>query len=607
MLGSVRWLLLLGLLYVFCVELKFYSFAPIRTEYQASQYLTRYGYLKPVAQISSQAFFSYSSIVEALKAFQKFAGLEQTGEMDTATMEVMNLPRCGVPDILSHNTTSVDRRVKRFSLQGSKWSTTDLSYNIARYTQDLERSLIDLEIGRAFKVWSEFTPLTFNHKRNGPVHIELLFATGDHGDGQPFDGPGKTLAHAFFPQFGGDVHFDDDEGWTLSSYNGVNLLQTAAHEIGHALGLEHSEVQGALMAPFYRGYKPTLRLAEDDIAAIQALYGDMPTKKNYNYKKHVHADTAVSAPPAAAGNWPPRLPNGRRGPEEAAGGGSNPKPNPGMNPAVQPDLDLFNTVNPGYPIWTDIWEPPPPPPDPGFGGTSAMPDICMMDRMDAITMNVHGETFVFRGEYYWKLADTDVIPGYPRRISEGWGGLPSHLDAALSWPDGKIYFFKGSYYWRWQDNAIDPGYPKQIRDGFAGIPDNIDAAFVWGGNDKTYFIKGERYWRYDRGSNPPVASSYPRPLSVWSGLPKKIEAAFQWKNGKTYFFVDNSYYRFDDRNFRVDPSYPRTTNIWWFGCDAVKSLRFTAKESEKLSTVQKIPDTFMRRNTSARFINKDLG
>ena len=80
---------------------------------------------------------------------------------------------------------------------------TDLTYNIARYTNDLRRHIIDDEIGRAFKVWSEFTPLTFTHKRTGAVHIELLFATSDHGDGQPFDGPGKTLAHAFFPQFGG--------------------------------------------------------------------------------------------------------------------------------------------------------------------------------------------------------------------------------------------------------------------------------------------------------------------------------------------------------------------------------------------------------------------
>ena len=52
------------------------------------------------------------------------------------------------------------------------------------------------------------------------------------------------MAHAFFPVFGGDVHFDDSEKWTkgrLGSIWGTNLLQTAAHEFGHSLGLSHSD------------------------------------------------------------------------------------------------------------------------------------------------------------------------------------------------------------------------------------------------------------------------------------------------------------------------------------------------------------------------------
>lgn len=77
------------------------------------------------------------------------------------------------------------------------------------------------------------------------------------------------MAHAYFPVYGGDAHFDDAEQWTIDSFRGTNLFQVAAHEFGHSLGLSHSDVKSALMAPFYRGYEPYFRLDEDDIQGIQ--------------------------------------------------------------------------------------------------------------------------------------------------------------------------------------------------------------------------------------------------------------------------------------------------------------------------------------------------
>ena len=81
----------------------------------------------------------------------------------------------------------------------------------------------------AFKVWSDVTNLKFEKIFSGDAHIEIRFEEGNHGDDDPFDGEGGTLAHAFFPIFGGDAHFDDEEDWTVKTFRGTNLVMSAAH------------------------------------------------------------------------------------------------------------------------------------------------------------------------------------------------------------------------------------------------------------------------------------------------------------------------------------------------------------------------------------------
>ncbi len=86
-------------------------------------------------------------------------------------------------------------------------------------------------IRRAFKVWSDVTPLVFEELDTGAADIYLKFGPGYHGDPYPFDGRGGTLAHAYPPMSGfgdldGDVHFDDHELYTdadISEWPGMYI------------------------------------------------------------------------------------------------------------------------------------------------------------------------------------------------------------------------------------------------------------------------------------------------------------------------------------------------------------------------------------------------
>ncbi|VFV47693.1 low quality protein: interstitial [Lynx pardinus] len=75
---------------------------------------------------------------------------------------------------------------------------------------------------------------------------------------------------------GGGVHFDEEKTWT-DDFRNYNLYYVAAHELGHSLGLLHSDDIGSLMFPRYIYYGDAL-LSPKDIDAIQAIYGEHKVK-----------------------------------------------------------------------------------------------------------------------------------------------------------------------------------------------------------------------------------------------------------------------------------------------------------------------------------------
>ncbi len=138
------------------------------------------------------------------------------------------------------------------------------------------------QIQAAFNAWSAVANISFLQVADDGAAFNATTASGDiRLGGHAFDGPSGTLAHGYYPpanggSAAGDIHFDVAETWKIGFGGpGVDVYQVMAHEIGHALGLEHTGVAGSLMNPFYtEGFAGP---QSDDIAGIQFIYGAAET------------------------------------------------------------------------------------------------------------------------------------------------------------------------------------------------------------------------------------------------------------------------------------------------------------------------------------------
>lgn len=169
------------------------------------------------------------------------------------------------------------RRVLAASVgwDGPGLGSAELTYFIANSPDSLTQAETNAAIETALQAWSDvadvnFTPTT---QRGLTDSLDISF--------ENIDGGGGTLAQAYLPddvnpaRIAGDIQFDLAEVWEVGNSLGsraFDLVWVAAHEIGHALGLDHHEGAGSVLAPFVSPNQSFTGLGAEDVEEIQELY-----------------------------------------------------------------------------------------------------------------------------------------------------------------------------------------------------------------------------------------------------------------------------------------------------------------------------------------------
>ncbi|HKP86509.1 MAG TPA: matrixin family metalloprotease [Blastocatellia bacterium] len=253
-------------------------------------YLGRAGYLKE-AYSSSRLD---TPTQKALKRFQRFRKLKQTGTTDPATVERLKQPKCGYPDQTKRPRLSGAMAAAAPAALAPSLSIgcdyrpkTTLTYTFVNRTSDLGPNLnrVNNAIARAFATWQAAIPINFVLVADDDTaNFKIGWFSGSHDDGDDFDSIGGVIAHAFGPPPCGDphaglCHFDEAEVWGNNHSPAPRMfdLETQAlHEIGHLLGLSHSNDPNSIMFTDYRfvtNVAERRRLSPDVLTAIQSIYG----------------------------------------------------------------------------------------------------------------------------------------------------------------------------------------------------------------------------------------------------------------------------------------------------------------------------------------------
>ncbi|XP_068212554.1 stromelysin-3-like [Palaemon carinicauda] len=482
---------------------------------------------------------SHSNVTTPSHPPVKFCGVEKdNGEFD-------------------HNSTG---RFKRYIRQGSIWRKTNLKWTLRTPSSrtNLPSGVIRQQLIAAMNLWQQESMIVFEEvdPQSSDVDIYVDFHLGDHGDGNKFDGPGGTLAHAFYPGYGigGDVHFDDAENFAthkkVVEYVSTSLLITAAHEFGHSLGLSHSDVDKALMSPIYQTFPVDFnKLPDDDIRGIQALYGKPEEPEIPEIYTFLPSPTPFIPTDPPKPVTPPTRPS-----------------KPVTRPPRPPKPTVPTTTKAPYPT-----KRPPKPTSPPVVPTESCrvghprkgaPDMCSTD-FDSVTV-FREEIFFFKGMLFWRISRKGRLyeRGAPHGVHRYFIGLPkdvNRIDAAFENKRNNIVLISGTRYYELDGNLRLVKSDQLLSLGVNAT--RLNAAMMWGYNGRVYLFSGDSYWRLDYEDRAEL--DYPRDTGVWRDLPVNYTGALTFR-AKTYFFSGKMFWTFNATGMRLED--PLLIGPYWFGC-----------------------------------------
>ncbi|XP_056643307.1 matrix metalloproteinase-16-like [Diorhabda sublineata] len=463
-------------------------------QHYAMKYLHRFGYANEN---------DLTKLEDYLLSFQKRYNIPATGELDENTIQLLNRPRCNVSEAASDDDHSF--RVK------SKWSKFDLKWYFPQATPEYLKVT-----KKAFEVWNNSSKFKFEliHKiRPYAPDISITVVRGKHyfrancqGRGEcssTFDGPGKVLAHAYFPKGNSciELHIDADEKWDLSldgssSEDQTSLLMVLIHEIGHILRIAHSVIETAIMYPWYQ-FNIAPKLDEDDKMALEALYGPINTYVNNPFK------------PTSA--LPPTTKTLAHQPNES-------------------DKNLC-VIIPEYMF------------------------IAMAGEFENYHLYIINENSLWKIDLNSKLipSQREILDDYlPEEVGPIIQIFQSSSDNLIAVNDRKYYVADFPALQIFEENNLI-------------IPKNSQINTMFQSNHgKIYVFYNSNYIEFDK--NLKTVRNRGQIKDIFPGLPTDVTGAFQYIDGHMYFFKNTTYYKYNEFTKKLVAAEPFNWNVFDIPC-----------------------------------------